>query len=363
MARDNNKIISDIVNRRNLRIVQYIFIFIMAVVMVVFIVNVNMIQGNAKVINFAGMVRGGTQKIVKEELYGMKDDSMIAQMDDLLLSLQTGTGKYGKIKLSDQKYQDSLAEQISSWKDLKDEIYAYRTDSSNGQQLFQKSQDYFQTADRTVSFAQDYSGSIENRIKVIEWIMIALISIDTLIIIIYEMELGKAMKHNDKLTDMAYIDPCTGLSNKRKCEERLSDPNPISDTVSITCLMFDINNLKIMNDEMGHEAGDELIAGFGEALRQEAIPHMFLGRFGGDEFVAIAVNASREDITAFIEHLCDNCNRRIIAGAGYISFAYGFAVSADFPGLNIGELMKAADQKMYENKKSMKLKETASISK
>ena len=75
-----------IAKRRTLRRVQVISFLVMAIISFIFIKNVNLIQGNAKVINYIGMVRGGTQKLVKEELYGLQDDELIAQMDGLLHS-------------------------------------------------------------------------------------------------------------------------------------------------------------------------------------------------------------------------------------------------------------------------------------
>ena len=348
-----------IAKRRTLRRVQVISFLVMAIISFIFIKNVNLIQGNAKVINYIGLVRGGTQKLVKEELYGLQDDELIAQMDGLLHSLQTGEGKYQGVKLSDPQYQKSLLAQIESWEKLKKKIYSYRSDQSDREILFQMSQDYFRTADHTVQLAQNFSGTIEDRIKVIEWLMIALFIVDGFMIILYGIELGKATKHNMKLSSLAYIDPGTGLSSKRKCEERLSDPAPVPAAVRVTCFMFDINNLKKVNDELGHEAGDALIAGFGEALRQEASPHMFTGRSGGDEFMAIAVHMSQEDAVSFVKRLQDNCKHRKSVGDTGISFAVGYAVSTEFTGLNISELMNIADRRMYENKKEIKQMEQA----
>ena len=340
--------------RRELRIAQLAALVAMAVLMIVLTSNVNLIQGNARVINFAGMVRGGTQKLVKEELYGVQDDQMLAQMDDILYSLRTGEGRYGDIRLADETYQEALTEQVRTWDSLKAEILAYRADPSDRVRLFELSQSYFQIADKTVSMAQDYSAAIENRIENIKWIVVVLLALDALILALYGVELGKATKHNKKLSDIAYTDPCTGLSNKRKCAERLANREPIPPETELTCFMFDINNLKKMNDAHGHEAGDLLIAGFGEALRQEALPHMFLGRFGGDEFMAVAVGLGAETAAAFEERLRANCGRRTVAGVAGISFACGSAVSTEFPGLDISALMQIADQRMYENKKVMK---------
>lgn len=329
-------------------------VLVMIILMVLMVMNVNALQGDGRILNYAGMVRGGTQRIVKQELYGSQDDKMIQQMDDLLESLQTGTGKYDVKKLENASYQESLATQIDEWGRLKAEIIKYRSDPSQKDTLYSMSETYFETADQTVSIVQDYVTQLEEKFRTLEVFVFIVAVMIVMGFIAYYGEMIAASNRNKKLNELAYIDELTGVSNKRKCEERLSDPQPISPKTRITCMMFDLNNLKKMNDEHGHEAGDRLIGGFGKALRQEALPHMFVGRFGGDEFIAVAVDTSQKDIDAFLERLRNNCDQRIIVDDLTIKFAAGMAVSTDFPNKTIEQLMTVADQRMYENKKAMK---------
>ncbi|MFQ7551475.1 MAG: hypothetical protein ACLRMZ_15560 [Blautia marasmi] len=51
------------------------------------------LQGNARVINYTGVVRGATQRLVKEELEGRRDDALIDKLDGIIEELRTGKGK------------------------------------------------------------------------------------------------------------------------------------------------------------------------------------------------------------------------------------------------------------------------------
>lgn len=75
--------------------------------------------GDARVINYSGIVRGATQKLVKEELNGHSDDKLIETLDGIIDNLQTGKGPYRLMKNSNEKYQRLLAELKLVWEDMK----------------------------------------------------------------------------------------------------------------------------------------------------------------------------------------------------------------------------------------------------
>ena len=339
--------------RRSLKMCLRISAAALFVLTVLMIVNVRKIQGNARVINYAGMVRGGTQKIVKEELYGQPNDEMILQMDTLLDALTNGSEKYHLTKIEDAPYQQSLSQQRTEWDSLKQEINACRLDKGQMDALYQMSEDYFMTADATVSKAQNYAENVEHVFNILEWIIIAIGAVNLTIGVLLFTELRKATMHNKKLDEIANVDSCTGIASKRKCEERLADQRPIPSDSVIACFMFDLNHLKKMNDTYGHEYGDMLIRGFADALKQAALPHMFIGRNGGDEFIAVTVNADPKDLTKFQQRLHEICENTKVAEQA-ISYASGLAVSSEYPGVTIAAVMAHADERMYENKKIMK---------
>ncbi len=114
------------------------------------------LQGNAKVINYAGVVRGATQRLVKQELNGQQNDSLVEKIDGILKELQTGEGDVGLTRLNSDAFQELIVEMQREWKDLKEEIYLVRA-GEGAEILFDDSETFFALADRTVAAAEQYS--------------------------------------------------------------------------------------------------------------------------------------------------------------------------------------------------------------
>ena len=110
------------------------------------------------------------------------------------------------------------------------------------------------------------------------------------LVLLIGVELLRALRcaaQNRILRKKIYLDESTGLPNKNKCEEILSDPTPLGEEESTAICVFDLNNLRIINNNLGHDKGDEYIRSFAEQLRLAVDPENFVGRDGGDEFIAI----------------------------------------------------------------------------
>lgn len=157
-------------------------------------------------------------------------------------------------------------------------------------------------------------------------------------------------RSNDELNAKAYIDLATGLPNKNKCKELLSSSHTISKPTA--CFMLDLNDLKKVNDTLGHEMGDIMILNFAQLLRKIVPLQYFVGRFGGDEFIVIAENISgREEAMTLVQNIQDMIMRfNGLRGEFQISYACGFAFSEDFPDASLLDLLNEADQKMYDDK-------------
>ena len=119
--------------------------------------------------------------------------------------------------------------------------------------------------------------------------------------------------------------------------------------------MFDLNNLKTVNDTMGHSAGDQLILNFARLLRNVIPEKDFVGRYGGDEFMAVIYHTSQTEVEEILKCLClekDRLNNR--EDKMLIDYAYGWALSANDGKYTIQTLLDKADSYMYENKKLCK---------
>ena len=120
------------------------------------VMSINLIkslQGDARVINYTGIVRGAAQRLVKKELNHLPDDILIARLDGILSGLSDGSNELDLIRLPNAAFQDLLAKMKKEWAEIKVEIVRYRQGGS-GEALLRLSEDYFVLADRTVLAAE-----------------------------------------------------------------------------------------------------------------------------------------------------------------------------------------------------------------
>ena len=135
-------------------IVQSVLIVIMMILVTSMIFQINSLQGTARVINYAGIVRGATQREVKLEIVGQKNDDLIVYLDEILDGLKNESRKYNLVRLEDELYQADLDKQMQYWQKLKDEIYRVREYGYEATDIVEVSENYFRMADETVSAAE-----------------------------------------------------------------------------------------------------------------------------------------------------------------------------------------------------------------
>ncbi|WP_456448461.1 GGDEF domain-containing protein [Deinococcota bacterium DY0809b] len=137
----------------------------------------------------------------------------------------------------------------------------------------------------------------------------------------------------------ALSDPLTGLGNRRALERDYAAYQDLAEREnrSLRLTFWDINDLKIINDTRGHEAGDQALVRFADLLRQHTRAHDRYYRIGGDEFVGLHLG---------LEHPRDLIER---LGARFPWVAAGW-VAAD--GRSFDEVYREADRKLYAAKSS-----------
>ncbi|MCR4715629.1 MAG: GGDEF domain-containing protein [Lachnospiraceae bacterium] len=156
----------------------------------------------------------------------------------------------------------------------------------------------------------------------------------------------------ESLAYLAYADGLTGLYNRSKLNQQLEEWEANEDNYCIISL--DLNGLKTVNDNYGHNAGDELLKVFGKALKDvfEEEGGM-VGRIGGDEFMVIMRRVGTEEVEQALRML--DAKLEVINTVKDVpwdystAYGYGFRVecSEDF----IHQTYLLADQRMYEAKK------------
>ena len=143
------------------------------------------------------------------------------------------------------------------------------------------------------------------------------------------------------------------MPNKGRCEEFFNDSELMQKPIA--CIVFDLNNLKKANDTLGHSVGDQLIANFARLLRNAIPASNFVGRYGGDEFMVVIYDASRQKVEAILGQLQVDVQEfnKVHHGGGEfveVSYACGWALSTEFPNCSFRVLFDKADKSMYENK-------------
>ena len=170
---------------------------------------------------------------------------------------------------------------------------------------------------------------------------------------IYEYYTVLRIKMNRKLLEQSVkisIDPLTGVFSRFAYHEAMEQtPTPLPE--DFTVFLMDINGLKVTNDTLGHEAGDELIRGAAACITRALEDKGRTYRIGGDEFVVFAT-LSPAQTQAFLTAL----NRAVTTWTGtkvpHLSLSVGRAAAKDFPGRSVEELTKEADRAMYIEKQA-----------
>lgn len=124
-------------------------------------------------------------------------------------------------------------------------------------------------------------------------------------------------------------------------------------------IFMDMDGLKAVNDNLGHESGDRYIADMAEILVEAAKPENLVMRYGGDEFVVFGSCVENREAEKCVERI--RCGLSIRNSAGELTYrmdasiGYSTYHAADI--INLSEVLEAADQKMYQEKKEKKRRE------
>jgi diguanylate cyclase (GGDEF)-like protein len=158
---------------------------------------------------------------------------------------------------------------------------------------------------------------------------------------------------NSRLFEEAKIlsltDPLTILPNRRSFEMAIDNEIKRSERYhrSFSVIMVDFDNFKIYNDKFGHPAGDGILHRFAQLMKESIRDVDFLGRYGGDEFVAILP----ETEAIFAGEVADRMRKRIAGQAldPPVTISVGIAT---FPqdSKDKNDLIRLADQACYESK-------------
>jgi diguanylate cyclase (GGDEF)-like protein/PAS domain S-box-containing protein len=154
-----------------------------------------------------------------------------------------------------------------------------------------------------------------------------------------------------QLEYQAHHDPLTGLANRALFLERLGAVAGQGDA-EITVVFVDLDNFKVINDSLGHEAGDRLLMVVAERLRRVLRPDDLIARFGGDEFAVLVAGTGGEAAARRVAERLASALRAPVELDGhqrYVTASFGVR-TASAVAAEPEELLRDADAAMYRAK-------------
>lgn len=161
-------------------------------------------------------------------------------------------------------------------------------------------------------------------------------------------DITEAKKLEMRLREQAFRDSLTGLYNRRFFEEELERLSADKAYYPLSLIMGDVNGLKIVNDSLGHQQGDQVLRTLADILHKVSRPGDVVARWGGDEFVMLLPNTTEDTSQAMARDI----DAKIAASKheGPIpSTGLGCATIEEFPG-DVSRLLKEAEDRMYSHK-------------
>lgn len=163
------------------------------------------------------------------------------------------------------------------------------------------------------------------------------------------------LERKSYLESLAYQDVLTGLMNRAKLDEFVDGIR--RDNVKVYSVLFiDLNNLKFVNDNYGHDEGDTFIRVFCNVLKKNFSNSDIISRYGGDEFVVLykknltyRIKEILEEFKKDMDYVNQQNRYKFVMSA-----AIGYTISTKSHPYDINAAIKLADERMYEDKRASK---------
>jgi diguanylate cyclase (GGDEF)-like protein/PAS domain S-box-containing protein len=179
----------------------------------------------------------------------------------------------------------------------------------------------------------------------------------------YLWDITDRKKTEEELRAMSMIDQLTGLYNSRGfsalAHQQIGLANRTSRSFHI--IYMDIDNMKWINDNLGHHEGDTALKAVAQVCMMSFRKSDIIGRLGGDEFAVCAIGSMRNSEEIMVDRLQKNLadyNRKVQKGY-QLSLSIGFVYYEPQNPSTLDDLLKQADDLMYEQKKQKQKRGTA----
>ncbi|GAA0588001.1 EAL domain-containing protein [Paractinoplanes ferrugineus] len=172
-------------------------------------------------------------------------------------------------------------------------------------------------------------------------------------IVVSLRDVGARRELEQQLSRQAFTDSLTGLPNRVKFREKLAEAVEGGGDRQVTVLLLDLDDFKLVNDNLGHSAGDELLTTIADRLRAQVRPADMLARLGGDEFVFLLRDLDPADASGLAERLLTVAREPIRLGSRDVTCSLSIGIASTIGDeINAEQLLGNADLAMYAAKRA-----------
>lgn len=154
----------------------------------------------------------------------------------------------------------------------------------------------------------------------------------------------------EKWRAKSITDEITGINNRRAYEDEMARLEEETSDAPMVYLSMDVNGLKVVNDTLGHEAGDELLVGACDCMKNCLGPFGKLYRIGGDEFVAL-IYAEPHIMNKLMKDFDEEVANWRGSKIETLTISYGYVSTSESEGKSLRDMAVLADERMYESKR------------
>ncbi|TXH30831.1 MAG: EAL domain-containing protein, partial [Actinobacteria bacterium] len=147
-------------------------------------------------------------------------------------------------------------------------------------------------------------------------------------------------------------DPLTGLPNRVLLNDRIEQALARSSRMRgmVVVMFLDLDLFKVVNDSLGHHAGDELLIDVAQRLKAAVRSGDTLARFGGDEFVVMCEDVSEEEVNAIADRITSSLRQSFASDDREVTVTASVGVAVAKPSSTPQTLLRDADVAMYRAK-------------
>ncbi|MFI3174090.1 MAG: GGDEF domain-containing protein [Bacillota bacterium] len=325
----------------------------------------NILDTDMAIVARVETIGSGVQRIAKLELENNPDDELLQTLRDSVNEVEVNE-EYASHFPENPETITVLDDYIENFHDFDRAITKYH-ENKDRDAFFLVSENNYEISSSAARTLYAYVIEVETEINQYRKLITGNVIAIAIVLLKILIDTLAELKRNKKLSEGMFIDASTGIYNRAKCQEVLASTDPPKAGKERAIIIFDLNDLKKTNDNLGHRAGDSLIANFAHQLKEAT--HIFseevvVGRYGGDEFMAFFQSTTDREVNLYLEevqYLIDKFNESGVEQFT-LSCAAGYSItSKERPNMTNQEIFDEADEDMYKNKIEMKRKKKEAL--